>query len=132
MRKWLYTIVIASVLLVGITIYLQTRLIEYREVPVHLRVIEGGIGFTTDNDALRFGHIPVGGSAERDMTITSPHDARLIISFSGETAPFASVTQPEILLVAQRPVNVTFYARIPDNTTLGDYNGTAEFYFYRR
>ena len=127
--------VLLCCLVVGIAltafVYYQFYLMEYHEVGVDFLVREREVGFNTDTDALHFGHIPPGGKSWRRMLITPVHDSRLVIRFSGDAAPMIRMDQSVFDAQEDVPLNITFYAQPPKNATVGPYNGTAHFYFYR-
>lgn len=133
--KWQTLILFLAIFLFGVglalTAYYGFYLQEYRTVPIDFRVERGVGGLDADTDALHFGTLTPGGGGWRSMTVTPARDARLVISFSGQAAPFMAV-QPDNVLVAEGvPLRLNFTVSMPENVTVGNYTGEARFFFYR-
>ncbi len=135
MNRSSLALILLSVLLLGIGLtlfaYYGFYLLEYREMAVDFRVQHGIIGLDADTDALHFGTIAPGGSSERLMTVTPAHDARLVIVFAGDAAPYLSVDKDDVRVVADEPIALNFTVTLPGNMSDGNYTGTAKLYFYR-
>ncbi len=140
MNRSSLALVLLSVLLLGVSLtlfayygfYLRGLFIlEHQEMKVDFRVQQGIIGLDADTDALHFGTIAPGGSSERLMTVTPARDARLVITFAGDAAPYLSVDKNDIRVVEGEPIELNFTVTLPGNMSDGNYTGEAKLYFYR-
>ncbi|RME30847.1 hypothetical protein D6789_04460 [Candidatus Woesearchaeota archaeon] len=112
--------------------YFGLYLYEVQEVPVILDVEKGVAGITVDTDALRMGTIAPGQTSQRKMDIVLRKPSRVVVAFSGETAPFMRAEPATAVGEAGERIKVTFTAFVPSFQAEGHYEGKAIIRFYRR
>ena len=133
--RWQTLLLLFAVLLLGVGLtliaYYQFYLVEYHTIPVDFKVARGVGGLDADTDALHFGTLTPGGLGKRNMLVTPARDARLVVSFSGQAAPFMTVQPDNVRVEKGVPLRLNFTLAMPANATPGNYTGEARFYFYR-
>lgn len=124
-----YAIMISLLLIVssiGIIFYAFYSVPYVKVMDMSLSVRDN-IGFTTDADNLNFGVVPAGGSIEKRVRISYDQDAMVQIRMRGNITRFVEVKN-NIPLPANRVIEVPFVARVPEDTSKGDYEGRVTIY----
>jgi len=82
---------------------------------------------------LIFGTVPPGGTSTKQMNITNPynHKVHLTIKSEGNITDFI-VSNYTTKIKPGETVEIDITAKIPTNTTLGNYSGTLIMEFYKR
>lgn len=82
---------------------------------------------------LNFGTTPPGGISKKQMNITNPyrHKINLRIKSEGNITDFINVNYTE-KIQAGETAQIEVIAKIPPNTSFGNYSGTLILEFYRR
>jgi hypothetical protein len=101
------------------------------EMGMEVYVDTGVSGFSLDTDAIRFGILPPGGNAVRDMVVTSgPYKSLVTIEYLGSIAEWVSVSENNFVLepLENRTVGVSLTVP-PDNPEKDFRNGTLRIVF---
>lgn len=105
---------------------------ETREIPVTFKVVEGGIGLLVEDRFLHFGHVTQGGGSVRRISIEHEQDIRYRVFLSGPVREYILIEPWQGELDAGEKQNVTFTLGVPENMSLGEYNGTAHIEIFSR
>jgi hypothetical protein len=104
---------------------------DYREVNTSVKVVLGVSGINTDADALRFGRIAPGGGGTRYFKVYTPRDARIRIRATSLIGDWITLSDYDFILKANQTYQVSADITIPVNTTLGNYSGKIQVFYYR-
>ncbi len=119
--------IVASFLIKSWYVYdVQQKEVSFTVMPVN------HIGFDLNRTVLTFGKIEQGGSATRGTTLVS--DDSTIAKIRVDPAYLASWLVPDKndIFVDEKGNVVTFTLTVPQNASLGVYNGTVTVFFTRR
>lgn len=111
--------------LVTITIYSSGKLISVNRYEVKLSVGDR-IGFDLGSEVISFGTMLPGSESPRKIEITNSlnRPVKVIIKHIGNTTKFVYPEKNNFLIQPNSSDQLTFVARIPKNTTYGNYRGT--------
>jgi len=89
-------------------------------------MIEKFIAFNLDSDALHFGAVRPGGSAQRGINITNDYDQELKIQIivKGQMSNWLGTDSNSFTLSPKQTKTVDFNLVIPQGTSYGNYTGT--------
>lgn len=131
-----FSILLLSLLLLGIgltlIVYYGFYLREVRTIPYDFHIKQGVAGLNAETDALHFGTLGPGGTSQRTLNVTPTDDCWLVVSFEGNGSSYLRVEKNKIPLNAGEPLQLVFTVVVPSDAQLGNYSGTARFFFYRR
>lgn len=85
------------------------------------------LGFNADTDALHFGIINQGGGGIRDLELTSPERARVLIKVIG--ADNISPNMNDFIIEPNQTTSIQFLAKVAPDTPLGNYSGKIRLVF---
>ena len=112
--------------------YFNHDVLQVINIPMDVKV-EDHMAFNVDGDALHFGKVAPGTSSDRGFVLNSTFDVLVLaeLRFSGQMAPWMSVTQGFIYLAPHGTQQVNITVTAPDDATRGIYNGTMTAIFRR-
>lgn len=132
---------IIILVLVGFLVYLinpnlawngvdsANEIIHIQEVPVLFEVTDRKvIGINLDTDALKFGAIMRGNSADRKFTVVNPFKVpvEVELNFSEDIADLVRVEQDNFVLGVNDSLESGIYVETNENTSIGEYEGVME------
>ena len=127
-RKWLYLVIVASLLsfaLTGIFYFYQSKLVE-RET-YYARVEVGDVyGIDVNGSAFIFGIIIPGGEAKRQLKVNNTEDSPVVVRVipSGEIAKF--LDYQEVRVGANSLETIGMNMSVPQGTDYGIYEGKVD------
>jgi len=107
------------------------KIISIRTINTSVNIVQYGAGLNGDSDALKFGKVPLDGSATRYLNITTSNNALIKIEISGNITRFLSVNENNFILAENTSEMVSFQLEAPNNTTTGNYSGTIKIIFLK-
>jgi len=140
-RVILITIIIICIgILLGVTTYCiyklnispKSNIILIQNVNTSVNIVQYGGGLNGDKDALKFGKVPIEGSATRYLNINTTEDALVQIEIGGKIAQFLSVDKNNFILPKNTPEVITFQLDVPADTTIGNYTGNIKITFFKQ
>jgi len=130
MNKLLIVFAVVAILLLAFaitkTLIAKNTPFEVRNMPYDFRV-KNNIGFNADTDILHLGGGMLGSTLIRDMSLSSPRDSIVKISFEGDGDLHVSAN--DFVLLKNESKLLTFSMVVP-NLPLGNYSGMVTFKFY--
>lgn len=105
--------------------YVFYNIKDVKEIPVVIKV-GPSVGMNVDNDALRFGMIPRGGSGSRTFNLTNDYDVDLRATFRAEGENVIELIKypaEEIIIKSGESKQVSVSAFIPVDYDFGEYKG---------
>lgn len=129
-------VLLAAVLLLGVgastILYYGWNLYEYKEVAYSFTLVEEEVGLLVENSSLAFGNAAPGSRATKYVALITAEHTRVVIRMTGDGVSYVVPEAYELFLEPKEERVVAFTLSTPKNASLGSYNGTAQFYFYRR
>lgn len=127
MKKYHIAILVGVVLILAYIAIFPSK-VETRGIYV---TIDDYVGFKTDNDALYFGTIPVGGSGERILTVH--HDfilpKKVVLIPTGEIADWIVFSDNNFWLDSDTNRTIIVNLFSPSQQAYGNYSGELEIEF---
>jgi hypothetical protein len=115
------SLVVFLVVVLG-TVYLFTLFMPYsvEEMPIFVYVGDK-VGIDVNTTAVTFGTLMPGDGAERTVKIYAPVKEQVFLRVEG--IDFVSLDVEEVVLEADQTTNVAIYAKPPEGTKKGPYEG---------
>ena len=126
-----FVIIVALALLFSAVLFFLSSFLAYEEIPIQLTVSEI-VGFNVGSDALYFGSVPPGASADRVIHVANDRFpfGRVNIKVYGDVAPWTYVTDNNFYLAKNEVKDVGIIVRIAEDASRRDYNGTLRVYLF--
>jgi hypothetical protein len=111
----------------------NNRILEKREIYARIGV-DNVFGVEANWTALRFGIIPPGNIASKEITLDNKygHDVRARIFVTGNITDFVAISANDFVLKAGESKIINFVAFIPKETKYGTYEGKVYIIFYKK
>ncbi len=127
--KWNNSILI---IIIAVLILFNTTLISEKSCDVKetlnisvTAVKNPTLGFNTETDGLKFGHINPGATSTRTISLKHSQNASFKIFIEGSIKSWIKVNPQKAELLAEEPQTITFDLTLPHGTSLGPYFGEA-------
>ncbi|MGV8087425.1 MAG: hypothetical protein ACP5N1_07370 [Candidatus Woesearchaeota archaeon] len=109
----------------------DSKIISVYTVDTQVEITTYSGGLNGDTDALKFGKVPLGGSATRYLNIYSINESIVQIEVSGDIAKFLSVDKNDFIISKNSNDTVTFNIEAPNNAIIGNYSGIIKVTFLK-
>ncbi len=114
-------IAVITSIITGI-VYNSYNIYKIETIDVDYNITEGGtIGINADTDAIHFGRVSPGFSAEREFTVSSDKDAVIITELKG--IDYVSLNPSYAQIKAGEKISFKVYLNIPENALVGYHKG---------
>lgn len=110
--------------------YLNFMIEDVVSVPYNFRVEARTAGLDAGTDQLGFGTIPLGGSSERSLILSSDKDAQVLITTYGDGSELIH-TNGSFYIAANENKTLFVSVIVPDNVEEKEYEGRLTAIFYR-
>ena len=130
-RKYAAAIIIAvAVAVLSVSVWNWMRM-ETMELGINLKV-GGNIGFDVNTSLVKFGTVPQGGIAVREIIITNKdgYDKTAHFAVEGDAKGIVEIPADK-LVKADGNTTISVTARVPWDAKYGEYTGTLKIFLWR-
>ncbi|MEM4638135.1 MAG: hypothetical protein QXK76_03895 [Candidatus Woesearchaeota archaeon] len=133
-RKVFILLLIVFILgiLLTIIVYNKYKLLDYKEIPMTVTVLEGASSFNTSTESLNFAKIYPGGSVIKRINIYVNATTIVSIKSTGNISNFISLSDNNFLMRQGDMTQLEVYLDVPKDAPEGRYDGLLKIYFYRK
>lgn len=102
-----------------------------RKIPMEATVVKEGVGLNAGTDKCYFGHVPLNGTSERNLTLshTFSYPARVSIKSEGNITRFLAISDDSFILDTNESREIKVRVSVPKGTETGKYEGTLKVIF---
>lgn len=115
-----------------IIVYNKYKLLDYKEIPMTVTILEGASSFNTSTESLNFAKIYPGGSVIKRINIYVNATTIVSIKSSGNISSFISLSENNFLMNKGDSKQLEVYLDVPNDIPEGKYDGLLKIYFYRK
>lgn len=128
MNRWVIVLCFTLLAIMG---FFFSSFFTYEEIPVQLTVSDV-VGFNVADDALYFGSVPPGSSADRVIHIKNDRFlfSRVNIKAFGKVAPWVYLSENNFYLRRNDIKDVNVRVVVPKDASYEDHNGTLKVYLF--
>lgn len=133
-KELIILISLVGLIFILVAIFLYNSYLILGVENVEFSVIVGdNVGLNVDTDRMYFGTVPLGGIAERGLSIRNDNypKAKARIHINSEISDWVSASNNNLFLKKGEEANVNFMVEIPSNVEKKEYNGSILVIFTR-